>query len=117
MATHWGAECPCPAFVADVNRPENRVGVIRHEWGDGKHYYAHADDLICERCAAVPDREGATEQLAALLAAHQWGFSSNTNVVYCVGCDWSEGVGIKSPSEVHRSHLAAVIVAAGWEKR
>lgn len=73
---HYG--CSCIAFVADVNRPEpmtleQAMALCTHQ----RFMVAtkgRKSTWICQTCkvesdipfAAVPDREGATEQLAAL---------------------------------------------------
>jgi hypothetical protein len=85
--------CSCLAFVADVNRPVRDYGMSAFP------------------AAAVPDREGATEQLADLLAAHDATGYDDFDGCICgddtIGGTWDQ----------YRAHVAAVIVAAGWEKR
>ena len=92
--------CSCLAFVADVNRPEPlKIDVPEYDYPE-------------KRPPAVPDREGATEQLAVLLAAHAPGLGIRDMRDHCV-CGWD---GNPLDGETHRAHVAAVIVAAGWRK-
>jgi hypothetical protein len=124
-------DCPCAAFVADVNRPDGceqdhvngpvtyvtctRCGedALPHCRDCGYDLYGH---FPCDEAepvlAAVPDREGATEQLAALLAAHERAKGFRDMREHCV-CGWISRI----VSDDHPAHVAAVIVAAGWEKR
>lgn len=120
-ATNWGKACRCRAFVADVNRPDDEC----INCGGSNH----TPPFECDH-AAVPDREvgpldasgsdehvdvqhalGATEQLAAILAAHivVWNEAQYADQCAC-------GFAPRS-HKAHRSHLAAVIVAAGWERK
>jgi hypothetical protein len=105
-----------PAFVADVNRPDDHQhdGTLPAEF--------------CEDCAAalaaVSDREGATEQLADLLAGHShWVYAKHsedrTTTCVCGALEIGNLLDAEAPNEYdeHRAHVAAVIVAAGWEKR
>lgn len=100
--------CTCPAFVADVNRPDDDVEAWYDVPGDAVYPVA---PLI----PAVPDREGTTEQLAALIAAHGWrdNYDDGEFTGYICACRHPDS----GPMDTDLArHVAAVIVAAGWTK-
>lgn len=117
--------CDCDGYVpADDALTKSNS----HLAEEGRILASRRDDLITEGVdpaellvpvapAAVLDREGATEQLADLLAAHQWNKpedypaiwaqSAHANHTYHGACAICRG---------DLTAIAAVIVAAGWTK-
>lgn len=98
--------CNCPAFVADVNRPDDMH--MEHKRGQC---------FNCVEPAAASDR-GAGE-LADILAAH-YRLVRRKNIARqeCLCGEWS----LTNRSEAfveeqHRAHVAEEIVKTGWEKR
>lgn len=109
----------CFVFCADVNRPEcGKCGHDRH--GHLRCGAVEDDDsCACDESVAASDR-GAGE-LADLLAAHAPshqvdGDYGETQWIECI-CDSEYFVDTDAGWDEHRAHVAAVLIAAGWEKR
>lgn len=109
---HWSgtrvcANCPCPAFVADVNRPADETCAEC----EAAHGPASCGDVDCwHRCPAASDR-GAGE-LADILADE---LAKRLDVLDEINRTGSTAPVVKV---IHLGReLAAVLIAAGWEKR
>lgn len=123
--------CPCPAFVA--RRPDDCICGRTEPYLRGRHCPIHRPAAVPDRegarryhsedcmdahmlpCRCGADVEGATEQLAALLAAHRLKHGIRDLRAHCL-CGWdseppTSGLALHA-EKAHQTHVAAVIVAA-----